>query len=138
TSLGSGLYHVADQAISPGMKLWSYGVGEDRAWATLSTASAEPYIEIQGGPIGDQSIKLELPPNKTRWHVEYWIPTNRPLNIYALTGPENDLRAVSEIPLFEWARPHEVRVWKELLQAYADRDGLPDPPQIDENRWAPS
>ena len=138
TSLGSGLYHVADQAISPGMKLWSYGVGEDRAWATLSTASAEPYIEIQGGPIGNQSIKLELPPNKTRWHVEYWIPTNRPLNIYALTVPENDLRAVSEIPLFEWARPHEVRVWKELLHAYAERGGLPDPPQIDENRWAPS
>jgi len=100
-SLGTGLYHVADEAISPGMKLWSYGVGDDRAWATLSTAAPQPYIEIQGGPIGDQSIKLELLPKKTRWHVEYWIPTDKPLNIYSLKVPENHLRAVSDIPLFE-------------------------------------
>lgn len=137
-SLGTGLYHVADEAISPGMKLWSYGVGDDRAWATLSTASAQPYIEIQGGPIGDQSIKLELPPKKTRWHVEYWIPTDKRLDIHALTVPENHLRAVSDIPLFEWARPAEIRVWRELLHAYAKKGGLPDPPQIDQNRWAPS
>ena len=52
--------------------------------------------------------------------------------------PENDLRAVSEIPVFDWARPPEVRVWKELLHAYAERGSLPDPPQIDQNRWAPS
>ncbi len=137
-SLGTGLYHVADEAISPAMKLWSYGVGDDRAWATLSTASPGPYIEIQGGPIGDQSIKRELPPKETRWHIEYWIPTDKPLDIYALTVPERDLRAVSEIPLFEWARPDGVRVWKELLQAYRERGSLPDPPQIDENLWAPS
>ena len=37
-SLGTGLYHIADEAISPGMKLWSYGVGDDRAWATLRTS----------------------------------------------------------------------------------------------------
>jgi hypothetical protein len=137
-SLGSGLYHVADEAISPGMKLWSYGIGDDRAWATLSTASTEPYIEIQGGPIGDQSIKLELPPKETRWHVEYWIPTGKPLDIYALAAPGNDLRAASEIPLFDWARPDEVRAWIDLMNAYAKKSSLPDPPQIDENRWAPS
>jgi hypothetical protein len=137
-SLGTGLYHVADEAISPGMKLWSYGVGDDRAWATLSTASPQPYIEIQGGPIGDQSIKLELLPKKTRWHVEYWIPTDRPLDIYALTVPENHLRAVSDIPLFGWARPDEVRVWNELLHAYAKKGSLPEPPTINQNRWAPS
>lgn len=137
-SLGTGLYHVADAHISPGMKLWSYGVGEDRAWATLSTSSAQPYIEIQGGPIGDQSIKLELPAKETRWHIEYWIPTDKPLNIYALKVPENHLRAVSEIPRFEWARPDEVRVWNELLRAYANKSALPDPPEIAESRWAPS
>ena len=47
------------------MKLWSYGVGDDKAWATLSTAQRKPYAEIQGGPIGDQSIKLELNPAKS-------------------------------------------------------------------------
>jgi len=137
-SLGTGLYHIADETISPGMKLWSYGVGDDRAWATLSTASPQTYIEIQGGPIGDQSIKLELPPKETRSHVEYWIPTDKPLDIYALKVPGNDLRAVSDIPLFEWARPDEVQVWNELLHAYAKKGSLPDPPQIDQNRWAPS
>jgi Domain of unknown function (DUF5107) len=119
------------------MKLWSYGVGDDRAWAMLSTASAQPYIEIQGGPIGDQSIKLELPPKKTRWHVEYWIPTDKPLDIYGLKVPENHLRAVSDIPLFEWARLDEVRIWNELLHAYAKKGSLPEPPTIDQNRWAP-
>src|SRR5262249_29312237 len=78
-SLGSGLYHMADPRIAPGMKLWSYGVGNDRTWATLSTASLQPYVEIQGGPIADQSIKLELRANETRWHIEYWIPTDKPL-----------------------------------------------------------
>ena len=74
------------------MKLWSYGVGGDQAWATLSTASPQTYIEIQGGPIGDQSIKLELPPKETRSHVENWIPTDKPLNIYNLQVPANQLR----------------------------------------------
>jgi hypothetical protein len=137
-SLGVGLYHVADESISPGMKLWSYGIGDDRDWATLSTASPDPYIEIQGGPIGDQSIKLELPPKETRWHVEYWIPTDKPLNIHALTVPESHLRPVADIPLFEWARPDEVTVWNELLLSYAKKGRLTDPPPIDQSRWAPS
>src|SRR5206468_12037002 len=41
-SLGTGLYHIADEAIAPGMKLWSYGVGKDRVWATLSSARDAP------------------------------------------------------------------------------------------------
>jgi hypothetical protein len=60
------------------------------------------------------------------------------LNIYALTVPENHLRAVSDIPLFEWARPDEVRVWNELQHAYAKKGSLPEPPAINQNRWAPS
>jgi len=137
-SLGTGLYHVADEAIAPGMKLWSYGVGDDQTWATLSTASPQPYVEIQGGPIGDQSTKLELPAKETRSHVEYWIPTDKPLNIYALTVPRNRLRAERDIPLFEWARPDDVTVWNKLLLAYEKKGRLPEPPAIDRNLWAPS
>jgi hypothetical protein len=137
-SLGIGLYHVAEESIAPGMKLWSYGVGPDLAWAILSTASAQPYIEIQGGPISDQSIKLELQPKQRRWHVEYWIPTDKPLDIYALKAPKNDLRPVSEIPFFGWARPKTLDVWSELLQAYEHKGKLPDPPEIAQNLWAPS
>jgi hypothetical protein len=137
-SFGTGLYHVADEAISPGMKLWSYGVGPDRAWGTLSTANGDPYIEIQGGPIRDQSIKLELQPQETRWHVEFWIPSSRPLNIYSLKVPTVELRAVSEVPLFDWAREEEVKVWKDLLSAHETRGRLPEPPEIHRCLWAPS
>jgi hypothetical protein len=137
-SLGSGLYHIGVANISPGIKLWSYGVGEDRAWATLSTASMQPYVEMQGGPIADQSIKLELPPRKSRCHVEYWIPTDKPLDIYSLKVPEEHLRNTNEIPIFSWARPDEINPWTELQDAYAGRKSVPDPPSVEENRWAPS
>jgi hypothetical protein len=137
-SFGTGLYHVADEAISPGMKLWSYGVDKDRAWATLSTANGDPYIEIQGGPIGDQSIKLELQPKETRWHVEFWIPATKALNIYALQVPSVKLRPIGEVPLFDWAREEEVTVWKDLLSAYKTNGRLPEPPEVHRCLWAPS
>ncbi|MDP9041072.1 MAG: DUF5107 domain-containing protein, partial [Bacteroidota bacterium] len=63
-SLGIGLYHIADEKIAGGIKLWSYGFGDDSAWSVLSTAKHQPYIEIQGGPLGDQSIKAELQPKE--------------------------------------------------------------------------
>lgn len=137
-SRGTGLYHIADQAIAPGMKLWSYGVGNDRAWATLSTAKDDPYVEIQGGPMGDQSVKLVLQPKETRWHVEFWIPSDKALDIYALKVPNVELRPVSEVPLFDWAREAEVQVWKDLLRAHKTKGGLPEPPEIHLCRWAPS
>ncbi len=137
-SLGSGLYHIADEKIADGIKLWSYGVGDDSAWSLLSTAKHQTYIEIQGGPIGDQSIKLELQPKQKRSHVEYWIPSDKELNIYSLKIPDAHLRSVNEIPLFEWARKREVKVWKDLLNAYQTKNKMPEPPQIDENLWAPS
>jgi len=137
-SRGTGLYHVADEAIAPGMKLWSYGVGKDRAWATLSTAKRDPYAEIQGGPIGDQSIKLELRPKETRWHSQFWIPSDKALDIYALKVPTVELRPVSEVPLFDWARERDVKVWNELLSAHKTKGRLPEPPDIHECLWAPS
>jgi Domain of unknown function (DUF5107) len=137
-SLGTGLYHLADKTNAPGMKLWSYGDGDDRAWAMLSTAAAQPYIEIQGGPIIDQSQKVELSPQATHAHTEYWIPTDKPLDIYALKVPQNKLRPVTEIPLFEWARTDEVKVWNELMSTYQNKARLPEPPTVEQNRWAPS
>jgi hypothetical protein len=137
-SLGCGLYHVADVAISPGMKLWSYGRGADSTWATLSTASHAPYIEMQGGPIGDQSIKLELQPKETRWHTEFWIPTDQQMDIYALRVPSVKLRSLKEIPLFEWARPNAVSSWIDLQKAYQAKGKVPGSPEIEKNCWAPS
>ena len=137
-SRGAGLYHIADESIAPGMKLWSYGVGKDRSWATLSTARQEPYIEIQGGPVVDQSIKLDLHPGETRWHVEFWIPADTPLNVYALRVPDVQLRPVTQVPLFAWAREHEVKVWNDLVHAQRSGQGLPEPPGVHRCLWAPS
>src|SRR5687768_9957115 len=77
-SIGSGLYHIADEKSASGIKLWSYGRGSDSAWSVLSTEKHQTYIEIQGGPIGDQSIKLEMLPGQLKTHTEYWIPTDQP------------------------------------------------------------
>ena len=137
-SRGTGLYHVADEQNAPGIKLWSYGVGDDRAWAMLSTAERQPYIEIQGGPIADQSIKLELQPSETRSHTEYWFPADRPLDIHALDTPRPDLRPVEVVPLFGWARNRDVVIWQALVKAYESSGALPDAPQLEEHQWAPS
>lgn len=118
-SIGAGLYHVADEKIAPGIKLWSYG--GDSAWSTLSTAKHQTYIEIQGGPVPDQSIKLEMQPGETRWHTEYWFPTDKELNIYDSKVPRIDLRSTKEIPLFGWARKEEVKDWEMLVNVYKSK-----------------
>ena len=138
SSRGAGLYHIADEAIAPGIKLWSYGVGKDRAWATLGRARGDPYVEIQGGPLRDQSVKLELAPRETRWHVEFWIPTDKALSIYSLKLPSVELRPVTDVPLFDWAREPEVKVWSDLRRAHQTTGRLPDPPEPRQCLWAPS
>ncbi|MES2646967.1 MAG: DUF5107 domain-containing protein [Bacteroidota bacterium] len=138
SSLGSGLYHIANDTIAPGIKLWSYGNGDDSAWSLLSTAGHQKYIEIQGGPIGDQSVKFELQSKQKRQHTEYWFPSNKQLDIYALKLPANNLRPVNEVPLFDWARTSDVLVWQQLVQAFKTKGKLPVPPAIHGNSWPPS
>ena len=137
-SAGSGLYHAASRSDAPGIKLWSYGTGADSAWATLSTASHSPYIEIQGGPISTQAIKLKMEPDEYKHHVEYWIPTDRDIDIYSLIVPAVRLRPVNSLPLFGWARNQEVAVWLELLNAYNTKDRVPDAPDVTGYCWPPS
>jgi hypothetical protein len=137
-SLGTGLYHMADENIAGGIKLWSYGVDKDTIWATLSTAKNQPYIEIQGGPIADQSIKLELNPNETIWHTEYWIPSDQEMDIYSLKLPQERLRPINDIPFFGWSRNEEVDIWLQLKNAYLQSATPPPAPLVTANRWAPS
>jgi hypothetical protein len=138
-SLGSGLYHTADEKIADGIKLWSYGVGDDSDWSVLSTAKHQTYIEIQGGPIGDQSIKLEIQPKQTRWHVEYWFPTDKELNIYDLKVPVMNLRSTKEIPLFSWARKEEVKDWETFINVYNSKKIMNLlAPDIYKSNWPPS
>ncbi|HVW12780.1 MAG TPA: DUF5107 domain-containing protein [Mucilaginibacter sp.] len=137
-SLGTGLYHVADEHIAPGIKLWSYGVAGDTSWSMLSTAKRQQYIELQGGPIRDQSIKLELKPGEHRLHTEYWMPSDRELHISDLKVPVISLRPVKNISLFGWARPESVSAWENLRRAYHQKDKLPVFPSVVENIWPPS
>ena len=137
-SSGTGLYHIADESIAPGVKLWSYGTAEDSTWAVLSTLKHQTYIEVQGGPLSDQSIKIELQPKETKWHVEYWFPTDVPLDIYTLKVPAVSLRPLSTVPLFQWARTNTVEVWQELQHAAQQKKQLPTPPSVEEMLWAPS
>lgn len=137
-STGSGLYHISDESIAPGVKLWSYGVGDDREWAMLSTAKREPYIEIQGGPISDQSIKVQLLPGEQHWHAEFWIPTDKSLDIYSISLPLVTLRPLESVPRFEWARTEEVDTWISLQNAFRHKSSLPEPPEINMNCWCPS
>ncbi|PYO91928.1 MAG: hypothetical protein DMD58_03215 [Gemmatimonadetes bacterium] len=104
----------------------------------MSTARNDSYAEIQGGPVRDQSTKLELGPGETRSHVEFWIPSAKPLDIYALKIPTVQLRPIKDVPLFEWAREGDVKVWRDLVQAYASQGRLPRPPEIDQSLWPPS
>ncbi len=137
-SFGTGLYHIADEKTAPGVKLWSYGTGEDSGWAVLSTIRHQPYIEIQGGPLSDQSIKTELKPKETKYHVEYWFPSDMPMDIHALKVPDVALRPLASVPMFQWARAHEVQVWQQVEQAFRQKAKLPEPPSVDEDLWAPS
>ncbi|MDH6303642.1 hypothetical protein M2459_000424 [Parabacteroides sp. PF5-5] len=137
-SLGTGLYHIADEKITGGIKLWSYGVDKDSIWSVLSTANKRPYVEIQGGPIADQSIKLEMQPGETRWHTEYWIPTDRRLDLYGLKLPGTKLRSIESIPVFGWSRKGEVDLWLQLKAAYLSGANLPEAPEITSYLWAPS
>jgi hypothetical protein len=143
-SFGTGLYHIADEKIAPGVKLWSYGSADDSTWATLSTLKHQTYIEVQGGPLSDQSIKTELQPKEKKWHVEYWIPTDVEINIHDIKVPNVELRPLNDVPMFQWARPNTIDIWQELQKSArhntlpGNAGKLPSPPTVDEMLWAPS
>jgi hypothetical protein len=139
-SLSAGLYHVADLSQVPGVKLWSDGTGGDEAWVTQYTLSGEQCLEIQGGPLVDQSVKDVLQPGQLREHVEFWIPSATARDIREISLPHPALRAVDKVPLFDWARSDEVCFWLSLTSARNSglTSQIPTAPGVDSNRWAPS
>jgi len=139
-SLGSGLYHVADPVLTPGIKLWTDGAGTHQDWVSQYTLDREQCLEIQAGPLLDQSTKALLQPHQQRHHVEFWIPSDRPLNISAISLPAPRLQSLERVPRFDWAREQEVSIWNQLSEAFQrqQRVDLPIPPDLDDNRWAVS
>jgi len=139
-SLGVGLYHVADPVQMPGMKLWSDGVGRDEAWVSQYTLDGAQCLEIQAGPLVDQSIKTCLDPDELHEHVEFWIPSVRRRDIRTIALPVTLLRPGKDVPLFDWARSEEVDIWLKLIDARKAGDALkiPQAPDVESNCWAPS
>jgi hypothetical protein len=139
-SLGSGLYHIADPAETPGMKLWMYGIGPHEEWAHLSSARRESYAEIQAGPMLEQSENNQLQPGERHSHTQYWIPSSEPLDIRDLMLPTPDLMEAGHIPLFDWVLRNNTTPWIKLAESYRLRewDRMPNPPEICECCWPPS
>jgi hypothetical protein len=137
-SLGAGLYHVADSASVPGIKLWSDGIGRDEHWVSQYTFDGEQCLEIQAGPLVDQSIQELLQPGQVRHHVEFWIPSAEHRDIRRIALPDPGLRVIEDVPLFTWAREEEVGIWLRLLEAHQaqDRTKIPTAPGVDSNQWA--
>ena len=139
-SLGAGLYHVADPRQVPGMKLWSDGIGRDEAWVSQYTLDGAQCLEIQAGPLVDQSVKAMLEPGQRHEQVEFWIPSLHRREIRAIALPAPRLRPVKEVPVFKWARAEEVDLWLQLVETWkaGDATRIPQPADVDSNRWAPS
>jgi Domain of unknown function (DUF5107) len=139
-SLEIGLYHAADPASAPGMKLWSYGLGPHEIWGRAASLSGEGYVEIQGGPIRDQSIKETLQPAQTHSHVEFWIPSLTRLDPHSIQVPNPGLAPLSDVPWFDWPPRASVRPWLSVLAAHQRQTiaDLPALPALDQDVWAPS
>jgi hypothetical protein len=139
-SLGSGLYHVAEPASTPGMKLWTYGVGPHEIWGRAASLSGAGYVEIQGGPIRDQSAKGMLQPGQAGVHVEYWIPSLTRLDVHSISAPHPELPPLDEVPWFGWPPRASLQQWLSVTAAQQARriEMLPAPPDFEQDLWPPS
>jgi hypothetical protein len=88
----------------------------------------------------DQCVKSQLQPQQQHHHIEFWIPSDLPLEIAAIPLPVPQLLEIGRVPRFGWARDGEVAIWNQLLGAFERRQArdLPAPPDLDDNRWAVS
>ncbi|MFC5649913.1 DUF5107 domain-containing protein [Paenibacillus solisilvae] len=139
-SLGSGLYHIADQAETPGIKLWLYGIGEHEKWAHLTAAQKESYVEIQAGPLLEQADNKKLQPGARHVHTEFWLPSTEPLNIRELGLPNPQLVDIELIPMFDWVPRSNSASWIQLVDAFqrGTLDRVPIPPDAEDCCWPPS
>lgn len=140
SSLQSGLYHIADPKLVPGIKLWSYGIDKHNAWSHTGALERASYLEIQAGPFADQSVKSNLGPGQSQWSMEFWIPSLQPLDIKNISLPNVELKPIEDIPLFDWPDRPGVGFWVNLADDYREGNtqALSDPPEISSNNWAPS
>ncbi|WP_166314294.1 DUF5107 domain-containing protein [Microbacterium excoecariae] len=72
----AGFVHVADPAISPGKKQWTWGDGEiGRAWDAQLTDTDGPYVELMAGVYTDNQPDFAwLLPGETKRFTQAWMP----------------------------------------------------------------
>src|SRR3712207_6167583 len=73
---GAGVVHVADNRISPGKKLWTWGNAEfGYAWDRELTDADGPYVELMAGVYTDNQPDFSwLQPYETKTFEQYWYP----------------------------------------------------------------
>ncbi len=135
-SLGTGLYHIADQEEASGMKLWLYGIGEEERWAYQTSIKKESYVEIQASSIKEQADKKELRPYESTSRTEFWIPADQYYDIHSLKLPEVNLVPVDTVPFFPVADREKNIAWKKVCYAYENKQ-MADPKIIGHCNWPP-
>jgi len=72
----AGTLHIADHAVSPGKKFFTWGVGNDGGvWDHLLTDDDGPYLELMVGGFSDNQPDYSwIQPYETKTVHEYWYP----------------------------------------------------------------
>lgn len=70
--LGVGLLHLADPAVVPGMKMWTFGKAGTREWAKLLSDDDRGYAEVQSGAFKTQEEFGVFAPGEGARFVEFW------------------------------------------------------------------
>lgn len=99
--LGFGLMHLADPALLPGKKVWTYGHGKHRCWAQATTDGGLTYCEIESGPLLDQNEKPLFCHGTEHRTEEYWIPVHSRAACDNLEWPQLNLPPMSD-PWLGW------------------------------------
>lgn len=76
TGIGKGIATVADHHISPGKKMWHWGIGDfGDMWCSNLTDKNGPYIELMTGVYTDNQPDFTwIAPYETKEFEQYWYP----------------------------------------------------------------
>ncbi len=76
TGIGKGIATVANHHISPGKKMWHWGIGDfGDMWCDNLTDKNGPYIELMTGVYTDNQPDFTwIAPYETREFEQYWYP----------------------------------------------------------------
>jgi len=126
---GWGLLHLADPAVMPGKKLWTFGhTGVSADWTLGMTRGGDRACEIQAGFPELQKLLANLEPGQHHDFVEFWIPVDSRTELDDLSRPS--FKSVADsLGGVERLSANEVELtspaynfWRDLKSAYDYRD----------------